>query len=150
MKLIRLLTFLLYLVFALCLSASPPLRLAIQNTGGPIQWDTIGHFFENKNPPLLVVSVSFPVDPQTTLPGFPPQHIPVLLQLELPSEPGAFNQKNLDNLSQLLMTHSNISHLSLGGWEQVDDFKRLAYVIKTISLPGSRDSAQGSDRCGLL
>jgi hypothetical protein len=133
MKLIRLLTFFLYFVFALHLSASPPMRLAIQNTGEPIQWDTIGHFFENKNPPLLVVSVSFPFDPVTMHPGFPPQHIPVLLQLQLPPEPGAFNQKVLDNLSQLLMTHSNISHLSLRGWEQVHDFNQLAYIIKTIA-----------------
>ncbi|MGD2085731.1 MAG: hypothetical protein PVH61_06050 [Candidatus Aminicenantes bacterium] len=133
MKLIKLLTLILYVVFAICLSASPRLRLAIQNTGGPIQWDTIGYFFENKNPPLLVVSLSFPFDAQTTSPGFPPQHIPVLLQLELPPEPETFSQKNLDNLSQLLMTHSNISHLSLRGWEQIDDFNHLAYVTKTIA-----------------
>jgi hypothetical protein len=154
MKLIRLLTFFLYFVFALHLSASPPMRLAIQNTGEPIQWDTIGHFFENKNPPLLVVPVSFPFDPLTMYTGFPPQHIPVLLQLQLPPEPGAFNQKVLDNLSQLLMTHSNISHLSLRGWEQVHDFNQLAYVIKTIASlargirPRVRIAVACSDRSG--
>jgi hypothetical protein len=154
MKLIRLLMVFLYSVFGLCLSASPPLRLAIKNTGGPIQWDTIGHFFENKNPPLLVVSISFPCDPEITVPGFPPPHIPVLLQLELPQESGAFTQKNLDNLRQLLMTHSNISHLSLGEWEQIDDFNHLAYVIKTIASlargirPGVRIAVECSDSFG--
>lgn len=154
MKLIRLLTLILYFVFARYLAASPPLRLAIQNTGEPIQWDTIGHFFENKNPPLLVVSVSFPIDPQDTHPGFPPQHIPVLLQLELPPEPGVFNQNNLDNLTQLLMIHSNISHLSLRGWEQINDFKHLAYVIKTIASlargirPGIRIAVSCPGRSG--
>lgn len=133
MKLIKLLTFLLYFVFAQYLSASPPLRLAIQNTGEPIQWDTMGRFTANKYPPLLVVSLSFPFDPAAAHPGFPPQQIPVLLELELPRETGAFNQKALDNLSQLFMTHSNISHLSLRGWEQVQDFDSLSYVIKTIA-----------------
>jgi len=152
MKLIRLLTFFLYFVFALFLSASPPLRLAIINTGEPIQWDTIQHFSETKNPPLLMVSVSFPFDPAAAHPGFPPQHIPVLLQLDLSPEPGAFNQKNLDNLSQLFMTHSNISHLSLRGWEQVRDFNHLAFVIKTIASlargirPGIRIAVACPDR----
>lgn len=154
MKLIKLLTIFLYFVFALSLSASPLLRLAIKNTGGPIQWNTIGYLFENKNPPLMVVSLSFPFDAGATLPGFPPPHIPVLLQLELPPEPGAFNQKNLDNLSQLLMTHSNISHLSLEGWEQIRDFNHLVYVIKTIASlargirPGVRIAVGCPDRPG--
>lgn len=128
--------------FALNLSASPGPLLAIRHSGGPIRWATIGSFLENKNPPLIMVSRSFPIEPQADLPGFPPGHIPVLLQVELSPVPGFYNRDNLDNLSKLLMAHKNISHLSLRGWEQIAGFKRLSYIIKTISsltrgiLPG--------------
>jgi hypothetical protein len=149
MKFSRLLTFILCFVSALYLAASPPLRLAIQNNGKPIQWDKIGHFFEKKNPPLLVVPVSFPWDRETA--GFPPPHIPVLLQLELPLEPGDLKQKNLDILSHLLQKFHNISHISLKKWEQIQDFNRLAFVIKRIASlargirPGVRIAAACPD-----
>jgi hypothetical protein len=119
-------------------AAAAPLQLAVRNTGEPIRWDKAGYFFEKQNPPLVMVSVNFPLsrdrDPvnwESTTPRFPPPHIPVLLQLEFSPGAKAFNYKDLEPLSELLTAFDNISHLSLKGWERIHDFNRLSYVIKT-------------------
>lgn len=111
-----------------------PIRLAVRHTGAPIRWDAVGHYSETDNPPIVIVSTTFPVPPELSAPGFPPPHIPVLLQLVLPPDPetGYINQQNLDAFGRYLTEYSNITHISLKGWEAVKDFNRLSFVIKRI------------------
>jgi len=153
MKVAKRLTFLLIIVFSLHQAPAAPLRLAIQNTGEPIQWDMIEPFFEKQNPPLIVISITFPMDKETIAPLFPSPlhtHIPVLLQLELLPGPDWFDDQNLDRLSTLLTAFKNVSHLSLRGWEEINDFNSLAYGIKKVTslARGIRPGIQIAMACG--
>jgi hypothetical protein len=133
MKLVRRLTFLLFVFWGLHLAAVPPLRLAILDTdsGEPLPWETMGHV-ARQAPPLVMVSLVFPLD--MDIPSiFPPPHIPVLLQLELAPGPGWLADQHLLRLGTLLTTFPNVSHLSLKGLERINDFNRLSYVIKKIA-----------------
>lgn len=125
----------LLIVFSLLPVDASSLRPAVRNTGEPVRWDRVGYFLETKNPPPVMVQVPFPSEGETANPGFrfPPSHIPVLLQLQLSPDPGTVNRQNLDALSRLFTVHKNISHLSLAGWEKIEDFKRLAYTVKQIA-----------------
>jgi hypothetical protein len=116
------------------LTTASPLRLAVRHTGPPIKWDAAGDFAETDTLPVVVVSTTFPLPSESPARGFPPPHIPVLLQMMLPPdpEPGYPNQQALDSLSRYLTKHSNITHMSLKGWEPVKDLNRLSFIIKRI------------------
>jgi hypothetical protein len=133
MKQLRL--FILFLPVLLCLRVADaaPLRLAVRDNGSAPQWNRVGHFLETPNPPLVVVSVPFPLSPDNPVPGFPPPHIPILLQLELANAAIEYDLQTLDRLSALLKSSPHISHLALKGWEVITDFNRLAFRLKTIT-----------------
>jgi hypothetical protein len=121
------------MVVGLQAAVAVPLRLAVQNSGEPVEWDLLGLFSQTGQPPLLMVSLPFPPEPETAAPQLPPPRIPVLLQLEFSGNGEAVTDQSLDRLGALLSSFQNISHLSLRGWQEIEDFNRLAYTLKRIA-----------------
>jgi hypothetical protein len=117
--------------------AAASLRLAIQPTGDNISWNTLPtmHLNQSENPPLVVVPMAFPPGEWPSAGSLPPPELPVLLDLCLSSssDGSLLEEGDIESLTHLLEECQHISHLAISGWEAIEDFERLSYVIRRLT-----------------
>ncbi len=113
------------------------LRLAIRPTSDNISWSALSslHLDRSKNPPLVVIPMAFPPDEWPSAGSLAPTGVPVLLDLCLSSssDGSLLDEGDIESLTHLLEECQHISHLAISGWEIIEDFNRISYVIRRLT-----------------